>query len=167
MEFNVKEIRDNNTAFAVAVVRRTGRTNMFLRNNVIDILNELEDYNDEVEYLELSTCNYIDILKKSGDYLQGNPISFEKELENKELGKLLDETAENYNYSFEQEKTIYPSSFIRFDNEQPEEAGVLMTLRDIVEDYIYDIKHRIQQTGDEEVWKEDLRIFNEYLNSTK
>lgn len=165
MDFNVLEVRDNHTAFAIALVRRTGRTNMFFRDNVIEILNESEDFRDEVEYLESNSCEYIKLLEKSGEYLQGSPISFEKELRNKELGKLLDETTSNYEYSFEREKTLHPSKFIRFDNQQTEEIGQVLSLKDIVEGYVEDIKYRIEQTDYNKVWEEDLRIFNEYLNS--
>lgn len=53
-------------AHEIAEVRRTGRTNMFDRRAVIEILYELgHDYT--AEYLEENKDDYFDLLKLSGE----------------------------------------------------------------------------------------------------
>lgn len=50
----------------IAMVRRTGLTNMFDRNNVILILEEL-GYNKIADYLKENRKEYLELLKASSD----------------------------------------------------------------------------------------------------
>ena len=50
----------------IAMVRRTGLTNMFNRNNVILILKEF-GYNEIADYLEEHKKEYLELLKASGN----------------------------------------------------------------------------------------------------
>lgn len=51
----------------IAEVRRTGLTNMFDRNSVIDMLYTM-GYDYTAEYLEENKREYMDLLKMSGSY---------------------------------------------------------------------------------------------------
>lgn len=51
----------------IAMVRRTGLTNMFDRENVIVILKEF-GYNNIADYLEENKKEYLELLIESGKY---------------------------------------------------------------------------------------------------
>ncbi len=60
---NEKEI----VAMAIAEVKKTGKTNMFISSNVIDILEEMNYFN-EADYIRENKDKYIELLKLSSKY---------------------------------------------------------------------------------------------------
>lgn len=66
MSINSK-VTDESIAKAIADVRRTGLTNMYYTNNVIDLMRQFGN-EEESEYLSQNKSEYIRLLILSSDY---------------------------------------------------------------------------------------------------